>query len=121
MQRQSVPSLLQQWTLSVQPTCTPRTGPAPWAAPHIDLLCHLKITFEELCQKWLDSRHDVREVTQIGYQQALKPVRAQIGRTKVQDLTRSRIENVIISLREERGLSHRSIVYTLRVIKQILA
>jgi Phage integrase, N-terminal SAM-like domain len=95
----------------VQPTCTPRTGPAPWAAPHIDLLCHLKITFEELCQKWLDSRHDVREVTQIGYQQVLKLVRAQIGRTKVQDLTRSRIENVIISLREERGLSHRSIVY----------
>jgi hypothetical protein len=67
-----------------------------------------KITVEELCQRWLDSRHDVREITRIGYQEVLKPVRAQIGRTKVQDLTRSRIESLIRSLRDDRGLSHRS-------------
>jgi hypothetical protein len=31
-----------------------------------------KITFDELCQKWLDSKHDVREVTRLGYAQVLK-------------------------------------------------
>ena len=79
-----------------------------------------KITFEEMCQKWLNSRHDVREITRIGYEQVLKPVRAQLGTAKVQDLTRSRIEAVIRSLRDDRGLSHRSLVYTLGAIKQIL-
>ena len=51
----------------------------------------------------------------------LKPVRAQLGRTKVQDLTRNRIETVIRSFREDRGLSHRTMVYTLGTIKQVLA
>lgn len=79
-----------------------------------------KITFEQLAQKWLDSRHDIREISRIGYQQILKPVRAQIGHAKVQDLTRSSIEKVITSLKNDRGLSHRSVVYTLGAIKQIL-
>jgi site-specific recombinase XerC len=57
----------------------------------------------------------------LGYLQVLKPVRAQLGWTKVQDLSRSRIESLIRSLRDDRGLSHRSIVYTLGAIKQILA
>jgi hypothetical protein len=33
------------------------------------------ITFEELCRRWLDSRHDVREVTRLGYAYVLKAVR----------------------------------------------
>jgi integrase len=58
-----------------------------------------KIIFDVLAQRWLDSRHDVREVTQLGYRQILKPVRAKLGRTKVQDFNRSHIENLIRSLK----------------------
>ena len=50
-----------------------------------------------------------------------KPVRARLGRVRVQDLARSDIERVIRALREERGLSHRSVVYTLGAIRQVLA
>ena len=80
-----------------------------------------KVTFGELCQRWLDSRHDIREVSQQGYTYALKDARAQLGRTRVQDLNRSDIERTIRFLREDHGLSHRSVVYTLSTIKQVLA
>lgn len=30
------------------------------------------VTFDELCQRWLASRNDVREVTKLGYEQWLK-------------------------------------------------
>ena len=56
------------------------------------------VTFDELCQRWLDSRSDVREVTRLGYQSWLKAVREQLGQAKVQDLTRTDIENVIKGL-----------------------
>jgi integrase len=46
-------------------------------------------------------------------------VRAQLGKEKVQDLTRTDIENVISSL-EKRSLSHSSIGHTLGAIKQVL-
>jgi site-specific recombinase XerC len=77
------------------------------------------VTFDDLCQRWLNSRHDVREVTRLGYQTVLKPVREQLGQEKVQDLNRGDIENVIRKL-QDRKLSHRSIVYTLAV-RQVLA
>jgi integrase len=80
-----------------------------------------KTTFDELCQRWLDSRHDVREITRLGYADSLKIARAQLGRVKVQDLTRTHIEGLIRSLRDDHGLSHRSIVYTLGSIRQVLA
>jgi hypothetical protein len=40
------------------------------------------VTFDELCQRRLDSRHDVREVTRLGYEQNLKAARKQLGRSK---------------------------------------
>jgi integrase len=78
------------------------------------------VTFDKLCQRWLDSRHDVREVTQLGNGSALKAARARLGRTKVQDVTRSDIESLIRCLRE-RELSHRSIVVALGAIRQVLS
>jgi site-specific recombinase XerC len=78
------------------------------------------VTFDELCQRWLDSRHDVREVTRLGYRGVLKTVREQLGQEKVQDLNRADIENVIRML-ERRKLSHRAIVYTLGAVRQVLA
>jgi integrase len=79
-----------------------------------------KATFDELAQQWLDSRHDVREVTRLGYEYVLKSVRTELGHLKVQDLSRTHIERLIKTLRQ-RGLSHRSIVYALGTIKQVLA
>src|SRR5207342_2986311 len=79
-----------------------------------------KVTFDELAQRWLESRHDVREVTHLGYEYVLKPVRAELGHLKVQDLSRTHIERMIKTL-QGRKQSHRTIVYTLGTIKQVLA
>lgn len=78
------------------------------------------VSFDELCQRWLDSRHDVREVTRLGYVYALKAPREQLGQAKVQDLDRSHVEKVIRAL-QDRKLSHRAIVYTLGAVRQVLA
>jgi hypothetical protein len=80
------------------------------------LVKRTSVTFDDVCQQWLDSKHDVREVSKIGYGYALKAARAQLGRTRVQDITRSDIESVIRSIRD-RGLSHRSMVVTLGAIR----
>jgi site-specific recombinase XerC len=77
------------------------------------------VTLDDLCQRWLDSRHDVREVTRLGYGYVLKSARDQLGQEKVQDLNRADIENVIRSL-QDRKLSHRAIVYTFGTVRQVL-
>jgi hypothetical protein len=71
------------------------------------------VTFDVLCQRWLDSRHDVREVTVMGYRSWLMAVREQLGPKRVQDLTRTDIEKVIKRL-EQQNRSHSTIVHTLR-------
>jgi integrase len=77
------------------------------------------VTFDQLCERWLASKHDVREVTRIGYADHLKIARAQLGRIKVQDIARSDVERVVRAV-QDRGLSHRSVVVTLGRIKQVL-
>src|SRR4029453_14679695 len=47
-----------------------------------------RVTFEELCVRWLASRHDVREVSQQGYVYALRLAREKLGRTRVQVFAR---------------------------------
>jgi integrase len=79
-----------------------------------------KTTFDELAQQWLDSRHDVREVTRLGYEYILKPVRAELGHLKVQDLSRTHVEKLIKAF-QQRKQSHRTVVYTLGTIRQVLA
>jgi site-specific recombinase XerD len=83
------------------------------------LVKRTSITFDELCTRWLDSRHDVRVVTVNGYEQWLKTVRAKLGKARVQDISRSDIEKVIRTL-HDRGLSHGTIGHTLGAIKQVL-
>ena len=75
-----------------------------------------KVMFDDLAS----SRHDVREITRIGYVHVLKPARAQLGQARVQYLNRSDIETMIRTLRD-RGLSHRTVVYTLGAIRQVPA
>lgn len=79
-----------------------------------------KVTFDELCQRWLDSRHDVREVTALANGHALKRARAQLGKIQVQQITRADVEGVIRSIQES-GLRHRSMEVTRNAIKQVLA
>jgi integrase len=76
------------------------------------------VTFDELCKRWLNSRHDVREVSREGYEHHLKAVRDQLGQEKVQDLSRADIENVIKSLRDRK--SHSTIGHTLGAVSQVL-
>jgi integrase len=78
------------------------------------------VTLDELCKRWLNSRHDVREITRLGYESRLKPVQEQLGQEKVQDLTRTDIENVIETLQKRKN-SHQTIVYTLDSVRQVLA
>ena len=98
-----------------QETDRDQSGPGPWHVGEAG-----QRAFDELAQRWLDSRHDVREVTRLGYGYVLKAPRAQLGGAKVQDITRSDIEKVIRTL-QDRKLSHRAIVYTLGAIRQVLA
>lgn len=84
------------------------------------------LTFDGLCARWLESRRDVREVTLLGYGQVLKPVRGRLGKRRAQDLRRSDLEALVSWLLVEggqrgKGLSHRSIVFTLGAVRQVLA
>jgi integrase len=78
------------------------------------------VTLDVLCQRWLDSRHDVREVTVMGYRSWLMAVREQLGPKRVQDLSRTDIEKVIKKLEQE-NRSHSTIVHTLGAVRQVLA
>lgn len=83
-------------------------------------------TLDAVCGRWIESRRDVREVTRLGYQTVLKPVRAHMGSRRVQDLRRSDIEALVSWLtadggQRRRGLSHRSVVFTLGALRQVLA
>ena len=77
------------------------------------------ISFDVLCQRWLDSRHDIYEVSRLGYAHLLKAARAQFRTEKAQDLGRADIEN-LVGILDRRGLAHRSIVGTLGTTRQVL-
>ncbi|AWB90862.1 hypothetical protein C3E78_00680 [Aeromicrobium chenweiae] len=85
-----------------------------------------RTTFEALCARWLESRRDVREITLNGYRTVLKPVRARMGSRKAQGLGRSDVEALVTWLATEagrtgKGVSHRTIVFTLGAVRQVLA
>lgn len=94
-----------------------------------------RVTFGDLCDRWLASRTDVREVTRAGYAHYLKPVRAMVASRRAQDLRRSDVEAVVAELaasggRRHKGgdgqvftspASHRTVVVTLGTIRQVLA
>ncbi len=84
------------------------------------------LTFDGLCTRWLESRRDIREVTRIGYATVLKPLRGRLGQRRAQDLRRSDLEALVSWLGADggqrgKGLSHRSIVFTLGAVRQVLA
>jgi integrase len=83
-------------------------------------------TVSDLAERWLQSRHDVREVTRVGHRSALRPVLARIGNQRVQHITPEQIAELVVSLstngssRTGGPLSHRSIVYALGSLKLVL-
>jgi site-specific recombinase XerC len=83
-------------------------------------------TLSELAEQWLSTRRDIRAVSIGGYRQVLKPVLSAHGDRRVQSITRAQIERWVESWRTTggvrgRGISHRSIVYTLGTLRQVLA
>lgn len=83
-------------------------------------------TLDALCGRWIASRLDVREITRLGYQTVLKPVRSHMGRRRVQDLRRSDMDALVSWLatvggERGRGVGHRTIVMTLGAVRQVFA
>lgn len=83
-------------------------------------------TLAELAEQWLGTRRDIRAVSVEGYRQVLKPVLSAHGGRRVQSITRADIERWVGGWRTSggvrgRGISHRSIVYTLGTVRQVLA
>lgn len=82
-------------------------------------------TLDALCQRWLDGRRDVREITVQGYRYALVPARRRLGERRVQDLTVADLDGLAEWMRREGGrggrpLSPRSVAATLGAVSQVL-
>ena len=83
-------------------------------------------TLAELAEQWLSTRRHLRAVSLEGYRQVLKPILSAHGDRRVQTITRAEIERWVESWRTTggvrgQGISHRSIVYSLCTLRQVLA
>lgn len=83
-------------------------------------------TLAELAERWLTSRTDIRAVSVEGYRQALKAITTEHGTRRVQSIKRADVERWVESWRTSggvrgRGVSHRSVVYMLGALRQVLA
>lgn len=97
-----------------------------------DFTAPSKITVKELAEAWLADREaesqtpgGIRPVSVNGYRSSLDAVLRQIGDHPVQTLTTTDVRNLLRTLAVEggkwgRGLSHRSIVYALGTLRQVL-
>lgn len=90
-----------------------------------------KVTVRQLAHAWLAEREaesaagGIREVSVNGYRSALHAVLLHIGDQPVQSLTTSDVRALLRTLatnggKWKRGLSHRSIVYALGTLRQVL-
>jgi integrase len=85
-----------------------------------------KVTLSQLTEDWLRSRRDIREVSRNGYLSAITPILDRVGERPAQSITRPEIERLVERLETEGGrrsnaLSHRTIVYALGTLRQVLA
>ena len=91
-----------------------------------------RMTVRALAEAWLAERQaeseagGVREVTVNGYRSALHAVLMHVGDEPVQSLTPGDVRGLLRTLATEggkwqRGLSHRSVVYALGTLRQVLA
>lgn len=90
-----------------------------------------KLTLEQACADWLAGKHDIRATTLKGYEQALKPIRSELGHLPVQQLAKRDLDDLVKALqagtitkagdRARKPWSARTINYTLGTISQVLA
>ncbi|GAB2991117.1 tyrosine-type recombinase/integrase [Nocardioides montaniterrae] len=85
-----------------------------------------KITLRALAEDWLQSRRDIRAKSIRGYADVLRPVMDRLGDRTAQSITRRDVDALVERLaanggRDGSGYSHRTIVYTLGTLKQVLA
>lgn len=91
-----------------------------------------KVTVQQLAGRWLTEREaesragGIREVSVNGYRSALSSVLLHVGDTPAQDLSVTDVRALLRTLattggKWKRGLSHRSIVYALGTLRQVLA
>lgn len=82
-------------------------------------------TLRQLCDRWLDSRRDIRLVTVEGYRLQLAPVLRHLGDRKVQSITLNDVESLIVWMGREggkrgQGLGPRSVRAALIALSQAL-
>ncbi|QGF22429.1 tyrosine-type recombinase/integrase [Raineyella fluvialis] len=82
------------------------------------------VTLDQLVEQWLATRRDIRPVSREGYGQVLKPITTQHGDRRVQSISRAEVERWVASWPTTggvrgKGISHRSIVYTLQALRQV--
>lgn len=82
-------------------------------------------TLDMACERWLNGRRDVREVTVQGYRDVLIPARRRLGDRRVQDLTVADLDGLASWMstsggKRGQGLSPRSVTATLGAISQVL-
>lgn len=58
-----------------------------------------EVTIEQACTDWLLSRHGIKRTTKSGYEDALSPVRSELGHVAVQKLTRRDVDALVARLR----------------------
>lgn len=84
------------------------------------------VTLADLAAQWLKSKRDIRTKSLQGYETVLQPVLSRLGKRKAQSITRGDVDALVDWLiahggRAGTGYSHRSIVYTLGTLRQVLA
>ncbi|MFD6354088.1 tyrosine-type recombinase/integrase [Nocardia tengchongensis] len=57
------------------------------------------VTMAEIIDDWLKSLHSVRQVTLVGYEYNLSPVKQRYGSLPVQKLTRKHLDELVVALR----------------------
>ena len=85
-----------------------------------------RVTLRTLAADWLASRRDIREVSVNGYRDVLGPVLERLGDRRAQTITRRDIDALMEALETKGGkrgkpLSHRTQVYALGALRQVLA
>lgn len=96
-----------------------RIGKGTFTAPS-------KVTLRELSERWLKSRRNIRAKSVNGYADVLRPILARLGDRPAQAINRAEVDDLVDWLathggRKGTGYSHRTIVYGLGTLKQVLA
>ena len=85
-----------------------------------------KVTVRQLAEAWLKSKRDIRAKSVRGYADVLRPILKRLGNRQAQSVNRHDVESLVEWLstdggRDGHGYSHRTVVYALGALKQVMA